>query len=96
MIDLPERHLRLVRSLLARRIPGVPVWAFGSRITGASRPASDLDLAVFSSPGDYTALHDLRDDFAESDLPFRIDLLEWQSLPENFRRNIESRHEIVQ
>jgi predicted nucleotidyltransferase len=95
MIDVEARHRDLLLSLIARHLPGTAVWAFGSRITGTSRPSSDLDLVVFSPPEASGDVDSLREAFDESDLPFRVDLLEWESLPENFRRVIAERHEIL-
>lgn len=83
----PEQEA-LLRNLLVRCLPGREVWAFGSRVKGTSRPASDLDLAILIPPGGDVRLAALREALEESDLPFRVDLLEWESLPESFRREI--------
>jgi len=31
-LDLPERHLKLLRALLQKHTPEAEVWAYGSRV----------------------------------------------------------------
>lgn len=38
----------------------------------------------------------LREAFAESDLPIRVDLVDWQALSENFRAIIAANCEVIQ
>lgn len=73
-------------------MPKVTVWAYGSRVKGNSRPASDLDLVVFSAPEHAGQVSCLREALEESGLPFRVDLFVWDDIPENFRWNIEQEH----
>lgn len=100
LIDLRPDHLDEVRRLLARFLPESEVWAYGSRVTGKAEPASDLDLVV-RIPRNLTerqpfAFWDLREAFSEGNLPFLVDLLDWAAIPENFRREIEKSHVVVQ
>lgn len=82
MLDLTADQLAMVRTLLARRLPQREVRAFGSRVTGRAWRYSDLDLVVMGDPpvADLTLAH-LRADFEESDLPFRVDVIEQRDLP---------------
>ncbi len=60
--------------------------AFGSRVTGRAKPFSDLDLAIMGEVAVHAAtLAALADDFDESDLPFKVDLVEWAGLVGSFR-----------
>lgn len=89
MIDLRPEHLQIVREILRRRVPDVEVWVFGSRSRGAAKPHSDLDLALIGQvPLDGTLLTDLAEDFSESDLPFRVDVVDWAGADERFREII--------
>jgi predicted nucleotidyltransferase len=49
-LDVTEGHLDILRKYLHRFIPGVAVWAYGSRVKGTARRYSDLDLVVFTAP----------------------------------------------
>ncbi len=86
MIALEPGHLRLVRSILDRHVPGLEVRAFGSRVSGRPKPWSDLDLAIVSDTAlPIVVLAFLKDDLRESDLPMRVDVVEWRDLPESIR-----------
>jgi len=97
MIDLPPEHLEIVRTVLRSSVPQYDVWAFGSRVSHRAQPFSDLDLAIVSdSPLGFGQLGDLCDAFSESDLPIKVDLLDWASVTEGFREIIRSRYEVIQ
>ncbi len=89
----------MVKRLLQEHVPHAEVWAYGSRVTGGAHAASDLDL-VLRNPqhlGDETpALRDLRQALVESNLPLRVDVMDWARIPEGFRREIDGRHVVVQ
>ena len=95
-IDVDAKNLKTVRELLRRYLPGVEVWAYGSRVRWNARPHSDLDLAAFASPEQRGAVSQLRESFEESSLPFSVDLLIWDDLPESFHRNIEAEYVVLQ
>ena len=96
VIDLPPRHLAEVRRILGEIVPELEVWAFGSRVDGRAKPHSDLDLAVATAqplpPG---RLGSLADAFAESDLPFRVDVVVLAAVEPAFREIIDRSHEVI-
>jgi type I restriction enzyme S subunit len=95
MADIPPIEIRpdlwaIVRDILLRNVPGHEVWAFGSRVKGPVKPYSDLDLAVISDkPLPLDVLGGLADDLSEFDLPWRVDVVDWATTSESFRRIIE-------
>ncbi len=97
MIDLRPDLLQLVTDLLARHAPGLEVRAFGSRARWTAKEHSDLDLVIMSdTPLPLETLARLEEDFSESDLPLRVDVVDWASLDDNFRRIIEQGYEVIQ
>ncbi len=90
----PEQR-SLLEGLLRTHIPGVKVWAFGSRVRGAARPESDLDLVVFSGPEEAGSVAQLREALEESNLPFRVDVLIWREIPAAFQKNITETHVVI-
>lgn len=94
-LGLEPRHLERVRALLARHLPGLQVWAYGSRVKGSGHGASDLDLVV-RNPRDPEAevsqLRALRSALRESALPIRVEVADWARLPLGWREEIERRH----
>ena len=90
-VDVQPRDLETVLRILRAHLPDRAVRAFGSRVTGKAKPFSDLDLAVMGdTPVPASTLARLADDFDESDLPFKVDIVDWASTGESFRRIIEA------
>jgi uncharacterized protein len=67
-----------------------------SRVNGVSHPGSDLDLVVIGKEKlPWQLMARLKGAFEESDLPFTVDLLDWHAIPENFRKSIQGKHEVL-
>ena len=65
------------------------VFAFGSRVSGTPRPDSDLDLMLRAQTKTGAAtLGQLKEDFENSDLPYKVDLVDEAVMSEDFRRKI--------
>jgi predicted nucleotidyltransferase len=97
MIKATPAQLSAIKDVLARHLPEAEVRAFGSRVSGKPKQYSDLDLAVLAPQKlDATRLEETREAFAESDLPFRVDILDWNAISEEFREVIEASYEILQ
>lgn len=99
ILDLPERYLGMVRDILREHVPDAEVWAYGSRVNGDSYEASDLDLVV-RRPTELTKptpdMGDLREAFIESNLPIRVEVIDWARIPESFHREIEAGYVVLQ
>ena len=94
-IDITAEQRKTVLALLARYLPNTTAWVYGSRVKWTSRPESDLDLVVFAKPEQERRVSDLREAFEESNLPFRVDLFVWDTVPEQFRKTIEAEHVVL-
>ncbi|OLN30286.1 hypothetical protein DVDV_0696 [Desulfovibrio sp. DV] len=91
MIDLDPGHLAEVRRILAEHLPGVGALAYGSRVRGTARPFSDLDVALCAAaPLPLSRLEALRDAFAASDLPFLVDVVDYNAVSPAFRHRIDA------
>ena len=96
LIDIRPDHWDIVRTILKHRVPDREVRAFGSRATWTARNYSDLDLVVLGDkPLDGLAVS-LSDDFCESNLPFKVDVVDWTRIGETLRRAIQRDGVIVQ
>jgi predicted nucleotidyltransferase len=96
-MDIRPEHLHMVKDILKQFAPGYEVLAFGSRVAGTAKRHSDLDLAVVGKKRIATkTLYRLEEAFAESDLPFRVDVLDWDAISSEFRKIIENKYEIIQ
>ena len=85
-LDVTPEQWGVVREILERHTPGRPVWGFGSRAKGRAKPYSDLDLAIISeTPLPLSTQAALSEAFSESDLPWRVDVVDWATTSETFR-----------
>ncbi len=90
MVDLKPHELEVVRNILNRFVPDAEIIVFGSRIHGTAKPWSDLDLAIKADSAlDWKLLAEIKETFQESELPFRVDVLDWNDITESFRKVIE-------
>lgn len=95
-ITVTVRHLRYLLEQLKLYIPDATVWAFGSRVKGSNRTSSDLDLAVLCDKETATKqLPKLNEVFIESDIPFKVQLLDFNRLPVNMQDNIKKKYIIL-
>ena len=89
-IDISSRDWAEVLRILREQVPDIEVWVFGSRAKRTSKPYSDLDLALITrEPLSLQQLAAISDAFAISDLPMRVDLVDWAATSETFRAIIE-------
>jgi type I restriction enzyme S subunit len=97
VIDIRPDHWQIVRHILRRHVPQYEVWAFGSRAKWTAKPHSDLDLAVITDkPLPLSVSAALADDFSESNLPWKVDVLDWATTSESFRKIIELDKVVIQ
>ena len=91
-LHLLPRYRENVEAILRRQLPGVEVWADGSRVDGTCYDGSDLDLAL-RAPGlakiPYSQLRGLRYALRESTIPIIVDTRDWATMPESYQREIE-------
>ena len=93
MINLYPRHEEIVRRILKKHVPDATVWVFGSRVKQTANNSSDLDLAIVSqSKIPLQVMNLLKFDFEESDLPFKVDVLDWQSISDDFKKVIKEKY----
>jgi len=97
-MHLRHSELALVQSILQDHIPDLEVWIFGSRVHRRTlKPFSDIDLAVIAEAPIATALMgELKEAFAESDLPYRVDVVDYASASQTFRDIILREYEVIQ
>jgi type I restriction enzyme, S subunit len=96
-IDIHPDHWEIVRDILQKHVPLYEVWAFGSRATWKAKAFSDLDLAVITDkPLSLDVSASLRDAFSQSDLPWKVDVVDWACTRDSFRKIIEQGKVVVQ
>ena len=97
-LALPRRYRDQLEALLSKHVPGVEVWAYGSRVNGESHDGSDLDLVLRGpalEPLD-GGFFDLLEAIEKSNVPILVQAHDWAMLPESFHREIERDYVVVQ
>lgn len=90
IVQLDPHYLQIVKEILKNNIPKRHVVVFGSRVTKTFKPHSDLDLCIMgTNPLSLEQLDNLRESFSESDLPIRVDLVDWATISPEFRAIVE-------
>lgn len=96
-LDIHPSHLKIVQDILWRYLPEYEIWAFGSRVKSTAKPYSDLDLAVITEqPLSLLTCANLSEAFSESDLPWKVDVVDWAATSTSFRRIIEREKVVIQ
>lgn len=96
-IEISSSDWAEVLRVLREQVPGIEVWAFGSRARRTAKPYSDLDLALITrQPLTLEQRATLSEAFASSDLPIRVDVVDWASTSAAFRHIIERDRVVVQ
>jgi len=89
MIDLDAATRQKVECVLGRFLPETEVRLVGSRTRSGAKRQADIDLLVMR-PEPLSSLERalLNTAFEESDIPFKVDVLEWGSLAPSFRASL--------
>ena len=89
-LDISNEERAIVESILKKNLnQQAKVFAFGSRVTFRTKASSDLDLAL--DLGRKISLEELtllNYDFDESKLGFKVDIVDLNSIKEDFRKLI--------
>jgi predicted nucleotidyltransferase len=89
-MDIQPKDLSIVESILKKYLPSnTTVWIFGSRAKNHARKFSDLDLAIDAGKKlPATTLTNIKFDLEESDLPYKVDVIDWNTISKNFKNLI--------
>ena len=97
LLDVRPDHLKMVQNILQRFVPDREVWAFGSRAKWLAKEYSDLDLCVLGeTPLSFSTLGLLEEAFDESDLPYKVDVVDWATTSSSFQQIIQRDKVVVQ
>ena len=92
MLDMRADHIVIVRDVLRKYLPlGARAFIFGSRAQGTARLYSDLDLALeWRQPIGLDVVGGIAEALSESDLPYRVDIVDLSTVEPAFRARIEA------
>ena len=97
-LHLSDRHRRTLKALFNEHLPGVEVWAYGSRVNGGSHDGSDLDLVLRGPELEEIPagrLAEFEEAVRKSTIPFPVEARDWTRLPDWFHQDIETEHVVL-
>ena len=90
-IAIENSELDVITHILNQHVPDKRVYAFGSRVTGKAKPFSDLDLVIVTDePLPALSMYSLATAFEESNLKFKVDIVDWASTSPQFKKIIQA------
>lgn len=92
-LAITKEQLQVVKNILTSIVPGADYLAFGSRLDGHHHIYSDLDIAIKAAGKiPLSQLSALEEAFAESDLPFKVDIVDLYRASPEFRQLVTAHH----
>ena len=86
MKALETRHQKIIDDILGQY--PYDFYVFGSRAKGTHQKFSDIDLCAMKVIPDIQKSQ-LHTAFEESNLPFKVDIIEWSKISDDFQRAIK-------
>ena len=91
MVSVTEREMEIIVNIVKSHVNESNIMVFGSRYYGTNRKFSDLDIAIRAiCKIPLAKLGKIRDAFEESELPYQVDVLDYNSISPEFRKIIDS------
>lgn len=90
MFGLNEKHYNYIVEILKKYTPNAKYFVFGSRSKGNYSQYSDIDIALdFGEIAPIETLDKIRLEFNNSTLPIEVDIVDLNSIDENFKNIIK-------
>ncbi|MCL1947053.1 MAG: nucleotidyltransferase domain-containing protein [Chitinivibrionia bacterium] len=89
MINASVSEIKIIKEIIKKHADDCRVFAFGSRVKSSAKKTSDLDLLFESQEKlGFLRIQKIKEAFQESDLPFRVDVIDYNDISENFKKII--------
>ena len=96
MIAVSSEEFEIIIKILNAHIKKGKVYAFGSRYKNNNRKFSDFDIAIYTGEKlSFEFLNILKDAFEESDLPYRVDIIDYNNISDKFKKIVDGGNEII-
>ena len=91
MIDLERVSLDEIVSIIRRHLPKCRLIMFGSRVNGMAEKFSDVDIAIDNcNPIKWNILYDIKEHLSLTNIPYIVDIADYNDISESFRHIISS------
>jgi predicted nucleotidyltransferase len=90
MIDLSPDVRASVLDIMHQHLGDQRLYLVGSRARGPAKRFADIDILLMNKqPLSPAVRANLHYDLEESDIPFKVDVLEWAGLSQSFRSRLQ-------
>lgn len=96
-MEVDAGYLEALVSIIQRAIPEFEVWVFGSRVNGDHHETSDIDLVILGKGviADLGRIIAFKTDLDESDIPYLVDVVQFDHLDERMQDDIKQAHLVL-
>jgi len=96
MAGIDEKEKEIILGILNSYASDCEVLIFGSRLDGNHKPFSDLDLAfICKYELELDRTSKLEYEFSKSDLPYRVDIVNYKKSSKKFKEIIDENNEKI-
>lgn len=96
MIALEDEQLNILKNILKKYFSNQEIRVFGSRYKHTNNEFSDIDVVIVGKEKiDISTFSKVKEQLQESDLKYRVDLLDWNTISDEFKKVIEEGYEII-
>lgn len=88
MIDLEDKYIKFIKTTVAEVLPDAEIFIYGSRVQGKAQKYSDVDIALKGIIS-FKDLLRLKVLFEDSTFPYKVDIIDLDSIKPEFYRIIK-------
>lgn len=94
-LNIKPEHLKMLKDIFQQYCPKAEIWVYGSRIKNQSHDGSDIDMVVKDFNDSNKNISELKQLLNDSNVPFLMDIQEFDKLPDYFQKEILNEYEIL-
>lgn len=93
MVNLNPKYIKFITSTLQKHLnkDTYRYFIFGSHATGSNRKYSDIDIGIVGKmPVELHTLSHIKGAMEESDIPYRVDIVDFSKVDSKFKKVAQS------
>ncbi len=94
-LNIKPEHLKMLKDIFQQYCPNAEIWVYGSRIKNQSHDGSDIDMVVKDFNDSTKNIAELKQLLNDSNIPFLMDIQEFDKLPDYFQKEILNEYEVL-
>ena len=89
-LDLEDRYKEFIINSILKIIPNVAIYVYGLRVQGTAVNYADVDIALKSGEEiPFDTVLKLKAFFSDSTFPYMVNIIDLNSISENFKNRIQ-------